>query len=453
MKYLTPITTGMLIICLSAAGSLFAADATEAFSLDEQLGKDLELTLWAKSPMIHSPVAMDVDPQGRMWVVEDLLKSEKASKGVRSRILVMEDTDQDGKADIATPFGPTFSTIPYGIAVFDNVIVVSASPDLTVFTDVNRNGLFENDIDTREVLLTGFQGRGHDHSLHAVVGSPSGEWQFSQGNTGADVKTPDGRAFHATSYYSRNHGSTGLKSSDGHLYVGGFGLRMQPDGTQAAITFHNARNTHDLFITSFGDHLHTDNDDPAHARASWVMPYANYGYASLEDGSRSWEEAAKSWDESAALDKDGMPARTRFNKGHWREHSPGTSPPGAMWGAGAPTGNVFIEGDELGPQLRGTYVFCETVNKALFAYRPKHVDSQIEMTDKTELLALKESKERDWPRAFLPSDVVSGLDGSLYLSDWNSFANRSNKGTPDGAIYRIARKGKSGNNHGSIWIP
>jgi len=48
-------------------------------------------------------------------------------------------------------------------------------------------------IDKLEVFLTGFKGGGHDHSVHAVVGAPSGQWHFSFGNCGADVKTKDER--------------------------------------------------------------------------------------------------------------------------------------------------------------------------------------------------------------------------------------------------------------------
>ena len=39
-----------------------------AFQLDPELGKDLQMEIWAQSPLLFSPVAMDVDPQGRIWL-------------------------------------------------------------------------------------------------------------------------------------------------------------------------------------------------------------------------------------------------------------------------------------------------------------------------------------------------------------------------------------------------
>ena len=74
---------------------------------------------------------------------------------------------------------------------------------------------------------------GHDHALHAVVPGPGGKWYVNHGNIGADVTMADGRQVHASSYYSQNPQSIGKKSFDGRLYVGGFGLRMNPDGSGA----------------------------------------------------------------------------------------------------------------------------------------------------------------------------------------------------------------------------
>jgi hypothetical protein len=73
MKVLKRRITTSLLAGLLVSQALLAADPTEALSLDKEVGKDLELTLWAKSPMIHSPVAMDVDPQGVIGAVHSQL--------------------------------------------------------------------------------------------------------------------------------------------------------------------------------------------------------------------------------------------------------------------------------------------------------------------------------------------------------------------------------------------
>ena len=79
------------------------------------------------------------------------------------------------------------SIAPLGVSVIDNKIVVSQPPDLIVYTDVDRNLRFDPAVDKREVLLTGFQGINHDHSLHSVTVGPDGKWLFNSGNMGGDV--------------------------------------------------------------------------------------------------------------------------------------------------------------------------------------------------------------------------------------------------------------------------
>src|SRR6056300_1757787 len=63
------------------------------FNLDE----DLEVTVWAKSPMFYNPTNMAIDPQGRIWIAEGVNYREKL--GIRreagDRIVVLTDTDGD----------------------------------------------------------------------------------------------------------------------------------------------------------------------------------------------------------------------------------------------------------------------------------------------------------------------------------------------------------------------
>ena len=399
----------------------------EAFQLDDS---NLSIELWARSPMIYSPVAMDFDAEGRLWLTEgiDYQRGRRVDEG-RS-IIVLEDSNWDGKADSSKVFvtEKEIRHAPLGIAVFDNRIVLSSTPSIIVYTDVNRNQVFEPEIDQREVFLTGFRDANHDHTLHAVVGAPSGQWHFSYGNRGADIKTKDGRHFISGCYYGYTDG-IGKKSSDGEVYVGGMSMRINPDGTGLTPTGENMRNPHDLFISSFGDHYQSDNDDPAHARISWVMEYANMGYADLTDGSRSWEEVAKTWEEPSGWSKS-----RRFSKSHWRENYPGAFPPGTIYGAGSPTGNLLIEDDTLG--LAGTYLVSCMVRKEVMAVRPEWKDAHIEMGKNRSFVRLKDDRKGEF---FLPTDLALAPDGSIFLSD---FYNDTSRGTNQvsGSIYRITRK-------------
>src|SRR6478735_5694932 len=147
-------------------------------SVDLFLPDSLEATLWAETPMIHNPTNMDVDSRGRIWITEavnyrnfnnDSTKFLHYNKG--DRVVILEDRDEDGKADTAITFVQDEALrSPVGIAVFGNKVVVSCSPNLIIYTDTNG----DDHPDKKEVLLTGFGGFDHDHSLHAVFGGPDG---------------------------------------------------------------------------------------------------------------------------------------------------------------------------------------------------------------------------------------------------------------------------------------
>ena len=147
--------------------------------------------------MLHNPTNMDIDTDGRIWVAEGVrYRSHHARQPEGDRIVVLEDTDGDGKADKTHTFVQEPALIaPLGVAVIDNKIVVSQPPDLIVYTDVDRNLRFDPAVDKREVLLTGFQGINHDHSLHSVTVGPDGKWMFNQGNTGGMFTDKSGKTF------------------------------------------------------------------------------------------------------------------------------------------------------------------------------------------------------------------------------------------------------------------
>jgi hypothetical protein len=79
----------------------------------------------------------------------------------------------------------------------------------------------------------------------------------------------------------------GMKSDDGHVWIGGFSVRMNPDGTNVNIIGHNYRNSYEQALTSYGDLFQSDNDDPPACRVTHVLEGGNAGFASA-DGLRAW---------------------------------------------------------------------------------------------------------------------------------------------------------------------
>ncbi|MFM7803806.1 MAG: hypothetical protein ACKPGK_04870, partial [Verrucomicrobiota bacterium] len=59
-----------LALALALAGRAAAAETVVPTSLLRLSDPDLEVTVWASTPMLKNPTNLDFDPEGRIWVAE-----------------------------------------------------------------------------------------------------------------------------------------------------------------------------------------------------------------------------------------------------------------------------------------------------------------------------------------------------------------------------------------------
>ncbi|HEU4720595.1 MAG TPA: PVC-type heme-binding CxxCH protein [Gemmatimonadaceae bacterium] len=114
-----------------------------------QPGYRIELV--AAEPLVQDPVAIDFDPDGRMWVVEmraymPNLQGTGEDRPV-GRIVVLDDTDDDGRMDRKTVFMDSL-VMPRAVKVLSQGVLVAEVPHLWLVRDTNGDGR----ADTKELV-------------------------------------------------------------------------------------------------------------------------------------------------------------------------------------------------------------------------------------------------------------------------------------------------------------
>lgn len=190
-----------------------------------------EIQLVAAEPDIHKPMNLAFDERGRLWVSSSLEYPFAAKPGTKPRdaIKILEDTDQDGRADKVTTFADGLN-IPMGLLPYGDGVICFSIPHIWYLHDTDG----DDQVDQREILYGPFD---TSRDTHGMCSS------FRLGN--------DGWIYACHGF---NNQST-VKGRDGHevtMHSGNI-FRFRPDGSRIEVVSRGQVNPFGMAIDSFGD--------------------------------------------------------------------------------------------------------------------------------------------------------------------------------------------------------
>ncbi len=376
--------------------------ARAQMSAKEQLAKvkipdDMDVSLFASEPMITNPSAIDVDTQGRVWLTEiQFYRGKAKDHPPQDKIKVLIDTDGDGVADKVVTFAEHVFC-PMSICVAGDKLYCWTSPDLWVYKIKETPDGPQADGEPTK-LLTGSNGKNHDHGAHSIVLGPDHKWWMSHGDPGFNITGTDG---------------SNIK------YPKGAVLRGELDGSKLELVSVNFRNPYEVCVNSFGESFLSDNDNDGNrsCRICWLMAGGDYGWFGTPGPK--------------------VPAGTPYGE-HWhfRGEIPGYVPGTLVTGFGAPCGMCFYEGDAFGAKYKNSPLHADAGPAELRMYPHKQYGAGYQASSEVFMSC--------GDRYFRPDDICAAPDGSLYVSDWyDGGVGGHGYNDPDrGRIFRLTPKGK-----------
>jgi len=409
-------------------------------SISAKVADGLKLSLWASDSLAPDPIALDIDNEGNVYITRsnrnknsefdirghrDWMTESIALESVEERraflhktfapelseqnewfpdlnndsihdwhdltveqdeIWMLEDTDNDGIADISTQimndFNDEINDQAGALLVRDEDVFVGIGPGMYRLTDTNGDRILDKktSIATGFAVHIGFSG----HGMSGAIEGPDGKIYWGIGDIGANITTVDGENF--------------KYPNEGII------VRSNPDGTNFEVFAHGLRNTHEFVFDAYGNIISSDNDGDHKGESERLVHIvegsdagwrANWQYGKYTDpknnGYNVWMDEklfVPRWEGQAAYI---IPPIQNFHNG--------------------PTGMRYNPGTALGKKWLNKFFLVEFVGDPSrshiwsFDLKPKGASFELN-TDESILSGV------------LPTGIDFGPDGALYLADW-----------------------------------
>ena len=144
------------------------------------LGQGLKVELFASEedfPELVKPVQMSFDTKGRLWVAAwGNYPHWKPRTPMSDKLIILEDTNGDGKADKRTVFAGDLVN-PTGFEFWNGGVLVAQAPNLVFLKDTNGDDRY----DTRDIILHGFDTADTHHTINSFTFDPGGALYMQEG--------------------------------------------------------------------------------------------------------------------------------------------------------------------------------------------------------------------------------------------------------------------------------
>jgi putative membrane-bound dehydrogenase-like protein len=397
---------------------LSTEDALKAF--DVPPGFRVELV--ASEPLVRSPVAMDFDENGRLYVVEyrdyNQFVNPKGST-IRGCIKLLEDTDGDGVYDKATIFVDDLES-PVAVACWDGGVFVGVVPDLWYFKDTDGDGK----ADVKRKVLTGFdRDKAGEAMLNSFRWGLDNRFHIATGPAGGNLRAADDANAKPVSVRRQN-------------------ILFDPRTGKFEAT--SGGGQHGMTLDDWGDTFVCDNSNPV-LHISYDSRYAARNPFVVAPPPIVDVNAVGKFPNLRRISppEPWREARTRLRKDKlFAGPDEGGQPFGFFTGT---SGVTVYRGDAFPPEYRGNVFVGEVANNLVYRAKlePKGLGwSAVRAEKDREFLASKDI----W---FRPVQFANPPDGTLYVIDMYRELIETAVALPPQMLQYVDVAG--GIDHGRIW--
>jgi putative membrane-bound dehydrogenase-like protein len=353
-----------------------------------QAPAEFEVQLFASEPDVIKPITLTFDERGRLWVIEahdypnEVLQGNPGDDVIK----ILEDTNNDGKADKVTVFADGIN-LATSLVFANGGVIVAAQPHFLFLRDTNG----DDKADVKQILNTGWGTR----DTHA---GPS-NLQYG----------PDNYIYGTVGYSGFNGQMNGRQ-----MQFGQGAWRMKPDGSSFEYLTSSTNNTWGLGINETGDVFgSTANGDP-----SWYLGIPNRYFEGVQGLTPTGRGAGPGYQSIAEF------TQVHYTTPYIRQVDNMNS-----YTAGA--GHMFYTARQY-PR--------EYWNRIAFVTEPTvHIVGQLAIEPQGAGYVARDawnliSSAEEWSA---PVHAMTGPDGAVWVSEWYNFIAQHNP-TPTGYSSGIA---------------